>query len=1130
MDLANRLQTDLAKEGHGAWLDSQRILGGASWTKDIETALDEAHVVLALLTAGSFASEICRAEQLRSLRKGKCVIPLLAQRGVDIPLYLESKNYRDFSTTDAYCHSWPDLLKDIQSTNGVALRPEYRQTYVTAPPIPPNFVERPEALKALRNALITDGVGRNIALTAFAGMGGIGKTVLAQVLCHDDVVQNAFPDGVIWVSAGKESGFDLVTRLRELGKALNDDLSRYDNELGCRNQYRSTIRTKAALVVVDDVWHAHDLEPLLAESPRSRLLFTTRNSSIASAVGADEHTADLLTESQSRAVFMQWAGMNASEAPLYAPDIIRECGRLPLALSMVGAMLRGKPPAIWKRVLDSLRSADLEKIRVQFPYYPHPTLFRAIQISVDDLEPIPRQRYLALGVLLEEMAAHPSIQQTLWSCDEADAVDTSEQFLSLSLAQRDRQPGSIRLHDLQLDYVRAQYPDTEALRLIRGAVRLSSHVIARDPNQFASQVVGRLLGHTQQSTIASFSETLKNSVPQPWLMPLRPVLDGPASGLIRTLEGHSNSLNAVAITVDGRRAISASKDKTLKVWDIETGQALWTLKGHLKSVNDVTVTPNGKYIVSASDDHTLRVWSLETGKYLRSLKGHQGPVNAVAAFPNGEHVISASDDTTLKLWNLKTGRVLSTQVGHSKAVLAIAVFPDGKSVISASEDQTLRGWSLPSFRKLFRLEGHMGAVNDVVISYDGQHAISASSDDTIRVWNLALRSEIRKFNAKSRYVWGISQDQTSSRLVSASENNTIKIWNLDGTGDVRVLRGHSRAVHDVEFSADGNIVSASYDDTVKVWDPDAAVECSLPEGHLSAIYGIAVSKDGGKAITVSRDGEPGSVKSWDLTNGREIFSVEGLFSPVYDVAMRGDGRIGILALWDKTLQIWNLETRSKLRILRGHSQCVSCVAMTSDGYRIVSGSWDKTLRVWDGVTGRHIRTLKGHGHCVNTVAIDQEGRWAVSGSEDETLRVWDLETGRILHTLKGHSGAVRKVAVAPGFQIAVSASQDKRLKLWDLKTGYCLRTFDGHVNAVNGAAISSDGRWAVSASLDHTLRVWDLHTGVNSAAFTMDSAAYSCVFSQSRHIISGDGAGQLHVLRLEGPPELIDDSCANLQA
>ncbi len=255
--LAQRLQTDLKKQGFDTWLDTQRITGGATWTTDIEHALDNAEFVLALMTPGSYVSEICRAEQLRALRKHKCVIPLMAQSGADVPLHLEARNYRDFTADSRYAQAFTELLADLHARNGIALKPEFRETsYVTVPPLPVNFVERPEALAALRDALITDDGGRHIALTALQGMGGIGKTVLAQALCHDEVVQQAFPDGIVWITIGKESAFDALTRMRELGKALGDDLSRYENELAAKHQYRSTIRKKSALIVVDDVWRS----------------------------------------------------------------------------------------------------------------------------------------------------------------------------------------------------------------------------------------------------------------------------------------------------------------------------------------------------------------------------------------------------------------------------------------------------------------------------------------------------------------------------------------------------------------------------------------------------------------------------------------------------------------------------------------------------------------------------------------------------------------------------------------------------------------------------------------------------------------------------------------------------------
>src|SRR5215475_6313181 len=110
-------------------------------------------------------------------------------------------------------------------------------------------------------------------------MGGIGKTVLAKALTDDEAVRRAFPDAIVWITAGKERKRDLIEEMREVAKALGDDFSGYDTPLACEHRYRTIIAQKAALIIVDDVWSKADIEPLLADSPRSRFLFTTRDAS-----------------------------------------------------------------------------------------------------------------------------------------------------------------------------------------------------------------------------------------------------------------------------------------------------------------------------------------------------------------------------------------------------------------------------------------------------------------------------------------------------------------------------------------------------------------------------------------------------------------------------------------------------------------------------------------------------------------------------------------------------------------------------------------------------------------------------------------------------------------------------------
>src|SRR4029077_12144927 len=139
-------------------------------------------------------------------------------------------------------------------------------------------IERPEAVRALRDTLFVADEHRAIALTALEGMGGIGKTVLAQVLCKDDVVRQAFPDGIVWMTVGREHTHDMKERLREVTKLLGGAA---DEGVAAETLYRTTIAGKAALIVIDDIWNKADLDAFLAESPRSRFLYTTRDATIA---------------------------------------------------------------------------------------------------------------------------------------------------------------------------------------------------------------------------------------------------------------------------------------------------------------------------------------------------------------------------------------------------------------------------------------------------------------------------------------------------------------------------------------------------------------------------------------------------------------------------------------------------------------------------------------------------------------------------------------------------------------------------------------------------------------------------------------------------------------------------------
>jgi hypothetical protein len=216
--------------------------------------------------------------------------------------------------------------------------------YITVPPLPENYVERAGALGKLREAVTADRISHSMFMVAVQGMGGLGKTILAQALCRDEIVQQAFPDGVVWITVGKEPRDDVAARLREVGKVLGDDPAAYDGERAAQNRYRSVICDKAALIVLDDVWNVRDIEPFRAESPRSRLVFTTRDAAITA--GTSAHLLSLeefLSPDESRAMLASWSGVSVDVMPPSADEVIRECGGLALAVATIGARLRPSP-------------------------------------------------------------------------------------------------------------------------------------------------------------------------------------------------------------------------------------------------------------------------------------------------------------------------------------------------------------------------------------------------------------------------------------------------------------------------------------------------------------------------------------------------------------------------------------------------------------------------------------------------------------------------------------------------------------------------------------------------------------------------------------------------------------------
>ena len=578
-------------------------------------------------------------------------------------------------------------------------------------------------------------------------------------------------------------------------------------------------------------------------------------------------------------------------------------------------------------------------------------------------------------------------------------------------------------------------------------------------------------------------------------------------------EGHSGSIEAVAVTPDGRRCVSISSDRTLRIWDMQSGACLYTLKGHSRWVNAVSITPDGRRCVSASGDYTLRVWDLDTGSCLHTLEEHSGEVYAVSITPDGQHCISASSDCTLRIWDLASGSRLKILKGHSGGVHAVSITPDGQRCVSASSDCTLRIWNLTPGSCLKILEGHSDEINSISIAPDGLRCISASDDCMLRIWNLDNYSCLHTLKGHSDWVNAVSVTPDGQRCVSASDDGTLRIWDIESGECLHTLVGHTDWVNAVSVTPDGQrCVSASDDRTLRIWDMKNDQPLHILDGRANWVNIVSVTADGQRCVSASGDY---TLRIWDMKSNECLHALLDHTCHISAVSVTADGQRCVCAFDNGALYIWDGKESKRLQ-LYGHTDRVNAVSVTADGQRCVSASDDGSLRIWDMGTGQ---CLYKRSTWVDVILVTKDGRQCVSASWNGFLHTWDMQSGKCLstlenhithvvsillmadklqyvsafddgslcirgteddeplHILKGHTAQVNAVSMAADGRLCISASDDNTLRIWDTENAICLHTLKGHTDRVNAVSAAANGRQCVSASDDGTLRIWDIDTG-----------------------------------------------------
>jgi WD40 repeat protein len=575
--------------------------------------------------------------------------------------------------------------------------------------------------------------------------------------------------------------------------------------------------------------------------------------------------------------------------------------------------------------------------------------------------------------------------------------------------------------------------------------------------------------------------------------------------------GHSGDVNAVTVSTDGRYALSGSKDKTIKLWEVSTGREVRTFKGHSDEITSVDFSPDGRYALSGGRDRAVKLWDVSTGAEIRTFEGY------CAAFsPDGRYLLSGNFDG-IKLWEVSTGREVKMLKSNS-APKALSFSPDGRYALSGAFDTSGRNqlycWEISTGKEIWSVKGHSWGVNSVAFSPDGKYALSGGGDGFARLWEIDTGREIRNFEYSSS-VNSVAFSSNGQYAYSGGIGGGIKLWDVSTGKEIKTFKwgyGSSQILSlavspDGQYIFSGNEYNRYSDDdsTLRLIEVSTGKEVRKFQGHSRAVNSVAISPDGRYALSASR----GRTVLWDMSTGRKMWKSDG---GAISVAFSPDGQYAFAGV-----QILDASTGRQVRTIEGYPLGFAYFsqAFSPDGRYTLMGT-NHAMFVVDVNTDRRVQTFEADGRSIagfRSASFSPNGKYVLAHTyigrppldTSQEITLLDVSAGRASRRFP-IPGYVASIAFSPDARYALSVGRES-VTLWDVSAGREVRAFPGH----SPAAFSPDGRYALLGHKTDTMKLWDVSTGteiktLQSHSVEVDTVAFS---PDGKYILSGSDNGEI---------------------
>ena len=589
---------------------------------------------------------------------------------------------------------------------------------------------------------------------------------------------------------------------------------------------------------------------------------------------------------------------------------------------------------------------------------------------------------------------------------------------------------------------------------------------------------------------------------------------------------------------DGNEIAVAS---SIGIWmySVATGDELALFTGHTAQIQSLAFAPDGKILASTGNDRTLRLWNTDTGQQLMVLSDGRNFPSALAFSPDGTTIATEGRTGTIQIWDVATGDRLATLTGHTDTVEALAFAPDGNTLASASEDLSIRLWNIDSEEHLSTLTGHKKPVKVLVFSPDGNTLASAGMGGTVRLWNPSTGKQVRSLlqsgltdtnhefpTATRQAAWidTLAFSPDGSTLASGDHHGIARLWRISDGSLLSTAKPDTRpmpsSIRTLAFSMDKPIfMTADWNGTIHSWKASTGVQLTTLtlKGHEDWGRALGFATDGTTLMTVRWTPRDDIIRFWDIEGDQESTAIALSKSNVKNTyAFSPDGKILAGATDKGIIEVWDLQSNSQQATLVGHTWFVETLVFSSDTRLLASGDRTGAIYVWDTASGHRKKTLEGHQISVKALAFSPDGKTLASASHrgirlwevgTSTLRdnliehedlgqadtlalafspdgkmlasagrgkisLWNVDTHRLLSELARRGPRVAVLAFSPDRSILLIGCGDGTIEMWDANTYTLKSTIKPHTGRIQVLRFSPDGKTLASGSMDGTILLW----------------------------------------------------------